>query len=129
MLADAGPLYALRDLDDTLYERSREDLGRLKAERLKTLVSYSTLLEGHTLALRKLGIAEAHSFLRYAARTATLVNPTAEDYDRAIERVLRYPDQDISFADAVVAEIGTRLEVPVWTYDHHFDVMGTRVWR
>lgn len=101
----------------------------MRAERLKTLVSYSTLLEGHTLALRKLGIAEAHSFLRYVAGTAILVNPTAEEYDRAIARVLRYPDQDITLADAVLAEIGDRLEAPVWTYDHHFDIMGARVWR
>lgn len=65
----------MRDPNDALHERSREELGRLRAERLKTLVSYSTLLEGHTLVLRKLGIAEAHSFLRYVAGTAILVNP------------------------------------------------------
>ena len=41
----------------------------------------------------------------------------------------RYPDQDISLADAVNAEISERLGVTVWTYDHHFDVMGTGVWR
>jgi len=79
--------------------------------------------------LRKLGIVESHSLLRYIARTAILVNPIAEDYGRATARVLRYPDQDISLADAVIAEIGTRLEVPVWTYDHHFDVMEAQVWR
>lgn len=44
-------------------------------------------------------------------------------------RVLRYSDQDISLADAVVAEISDRLEIPVWTFDHHFAVMGVRVWR
>ncbi len=101
----------------------------MRAEPLKPLVSYSTLLEAHTLVLRKLGIAEAHSFLRYVATTAILINPTAEDHDRAIARVLRYPDQDISLADAVLAEIGDRLEAPAWTYDHHFDIMGARVWR
>ncbi|MDQ3965916.1 MAG: hypothetical protein M3246_05610 [Actinomycetota bacterium] len=93
------------------------------------VVPYSTLLESHALVLRKLGIAEAHSFLRYLTGTAILMNPTAEDYDRAIARVLRYPDQDVSLADAVVAEISERLDVPVWTYDHHFGVMGARVWR
>jgi predicted nucleic acid-binding protein len=29
--------------------------------------------------------------------------------------------------DAVNAEIADRLGLPVWTYDHHFDVMGSRV--
>ena len=119
VLADAGPLYALRDPDDALHERSHEELGRLRAQRLKVVVPYSTLLESHVLVLRKLGITEAHFFLRHLTGTAILVNPTAEDYDRAIARVLRYPDQDISLADAVVAEISERLDVPVWTYDHH----------
>lgn len=74
ILADAGPLYATRDPNDAFHERSREDLGLLRAGRLKALVSYSTLLECHTLVLRKLGIAEAHSFLKHVAGTAILVN-------------------------------------------------------
>lgn len=32
-------------------------------------------------------------------------------------------------ADAINAEISDRLQIPMWTYDHHFDVMGSRVWR
>jgi hypothetical protein len=31
--------------------------------------------------------------------------------------------------DAVIAEISGRLEAPVWTFDHHFDVIGVKVWR
>lgn len=117
VLADTGPLYPLRDPNDSWHERSRAEVGRLRAERLKVLVSYSTLIEGHTLALRKLGITEAQSFLMYVARTAILVNPTVEDYDRATVRVLRYSDQDITLADTVLAEVGHRLEAPVWTYE------------
>jgi predicted nucleic acid-binding protein len=92
-------------------------------------VPYSTLTEGHSLVLRKLGIREARSFLGYLSRTAIFLTPTTEDYEGAVARVIRYPDQDISLIDAVSAEIGARLEVTVWTYDHHFDVMGARVWR
>lgn len=122
-------MYALRDPDDALHARAREDLGHLRAERSRVVVPYSTLTEGHSLVLRKLGIREARSFLGYLSRTAIFLTPTTEDYEGAVARVIRYPDQDISLIDAVSAEIGARLEVTVWTYDHHFDVMGARVWR
>ena len=78
---------------------------------------------------RKLGPAQAGSFLRHLVRTAILLTPTEEDYRGAIRRVARYPDQDISLVDALGAEGGDRLEAPAWTYDHHFNVMGARVWR
>jgi len=31
--------------------------------------------------------------------------------------------------DAVTAVVGRRLRMPVWTYDHHFDVVRVEVWR
>lgn len=101
----------------------------MRTENLKTLVTYSTLLECYTLVLHKLGISEAHSFLKYVAGTAVFVNPTAEDFDAATARVISYLDQDITLTDAVLVEISARLAVPVWTHDHHFDVMGAQVWR
>jgi len=27
-----------------------------------------------------------------------------------------------------LAIVAARLNLPVWTYDHHFDTMGTAVW-
>jgi predicted nucleic acid-binding protein len=129
VLADTGPLYALRDPDDASHGRSREELGRLKAQRLRLVVPFPTLIESYALVQRKLGLAQARSFLRYLVRTTVLITPTEEDHRGAIGRVLRYPDQDISLADALCAEISDRIEAPVWTYDHHFDVMGARVWR
>jgi hypothetical protein len=101
----------------------------LRTENLKTLVTYPTLLECYILVLHKLGIGEAHSFVKYVAGTAVLVNPTAEDFDAATARVLEYPDQDITLTDAVLVEVSARLAAPVWTHDHHFDVMGAQVWR
>jgi predicted nucleic acid-binding protein len=79
--------------------------------------------------LRKLGSSQATIFLRDLLRTTVFIVPIEEDHKKAIRRVLRYPDQDISIADAINAEVANRLQVPVWTYDHHFDVMETQVWR
>jgi hypothetical protein len=72
-------------------------------------------------------LAEAGSFLWHLVRATVLLTPTGEDHKKASRRILRYPDQDISQRDALGAEICERLDVPLWTYDYHFDIMGARV--
>ncbi len=129
VLADTGPLYAAADPSDSHYALSLEEQERLEAEDLETAVSYATVQEAYILVLRKLGTAQARSFLEDLIQGAVLIAPTEGDYERAVQRVLRYPDQDISLVDAVNAEIADRLGLPVWTYDYHFDGMGSRVWR
>jgi len=46
-----------------------------------------------------------------------------------IERLLAYTDQPLSLVDAVLAVVSSRLASPVWTFDHHFDVLRAEVWR
>lgn len=129
VLADTGPLYAAVDPADSLHERALKEQERFEVEGLRAAVSYATLQETHGLVLRKLGRAQARTLLQDLVRTTFFLVPTEEDHRRAIRRVLRYPDQDISLTDAINAEISDRIEAPVWTYDHHFDVRGARVWR
>ena len=129
MLVDTGPLYAAEDPDDSQHTRFRRERQRLIDQNLQTVVPYPMLLEAYSLVMRKLGLRQAQSFLEEGYKTTLFTNPTAEDYDKAHVRVLRYQDQDISLYDAVIAEISERLEAPVWTFDHHFDVMGVNVWR
>lgn len=129
VLADTGPLYAAVDSNDSHHARSLEEQERLEAEDLETTVSYATVQEAYILVLRKLGTAQARSLLEDLTQSTAFITPTARDYERAVARVLRYPDQDISIADAVNAEISDRLQILVWTYDHHFDVMNSSVWR
>ncbi len=112
-----------------MHSRSLEEQQRLEAENLETAVSYTTLQKAYVLILRKLGVVQARSFLEDLIQGATLIAPTRKDYEKAVRRVLRYPDQDISPVDATNAETADRLEIPVWTYDHHFDVIGVRIWR
>lgn len=130
VLADTGPLYAAVDPNDSHHARSLEEQERLEAEDLETAVSYATVQEAYILVLRKLGATQARSLLEDLTQSTAFITPTEIDYERAVARVLRYPDQDISIADAVNAEISDRLRIPVWrTYDHHFDVMNFSVWR
>lgn len=112
-----------------MHERSIREQDRLEARNLKAVVSYATLQEAYGLVLRKLSPSQAQIFLRNLLHTTLFIVPIEQDHKKAVGRVLRYPDQDISIANAVNAEISARLQIPIWTYDHHFDVMGSNVWR
>ncbi len=127
-MADTGPLYAAAIPSDQYHERAGEDTERLEREGLEVVVAYPTLLEAQALILRRSHPATVHGWLREMIRNSRFVNPTPEDYQRAVERTRRYPDQTITLFDAVAA-LSDRLDLPVWTYDHHFDIMGTEVWR
>jgi uncharacterized protein len=129
VLADTGPLYAARDPNDDNHERSQRELRRLILQNLKVVVPYPTLLESYSLVMRELGIRTAHEFLEEVVRGSIFENASSEDFQKASSRVLRYKDQDITLVDAVIAEVADRLDAPVWTFDHHFDVMGANVWR
>ena len=58
-----------------------------------------------------------------------MINPEPEDYLASAALLDRYPDQRITLADGVVAVLSRRYSLPVWTYDHHFDVKASMVWR
>ena len=60
---------------------------------------------------------------------AALVNPSADDYRQAVDKVKSLKDQPITLFDALVASLANRLNLEVWTYDHHFDIMRVNVWR
>lgn len=93
------------------------------------MVAYPTLCESYSLILYRLGIAAAHGWLEELRGNASLMNPTPDDYERASERLLGYRDQGFSMFDSITACLSERLELPVWTYDHHFGVMRVEVWR
>ncbi len=130
VLADTGPLYAARDRSDDNHDRAQRDIEDLNAEGLSVAVGYSTLCEGYSLVLYKLGISAAHAWITEVSGYASLVvNPTPDDYRGAVERILGYRDQKLTIFDAVTAILSERLELPVWSYDHHFDILGAQVWR
>lgn len=129
VLADTGPLYAIVDRTDQYHRRAQEDLHRLEQEGITVVVAAPILLETYTLVLRQMGIGRAHTWLREMISAATLINPILQDYLLATETIRRYVDQPLTLFDAVLARISGRLQYPVWTYDHHFEVMRALVWR
>jgi predicted nucleic acid-binding protein len=128
VLADTGPLYAAADPDDAHHKRAKRDLSRLASGHQEVVVAYPTLLEAYTLILFRLGQSAALNWLEEMAE-AVLVNPVADDYRQAVDKVQSLKDQPITIFDALVATLARRLSLEVWTYDHHFDVMRATVWR
>ncbi len=128
VLADTGPLYAAVDPEDARHQRAVEELHQLDNERREVVVLYSTLLEAYSLILFRLGRDVASDWLTDMADAAA-VNPTPEDYLQAATKIRALADQPITLFDAVAAVVASRLDMPVWTYDHHFDVMRVPVWR
>lgn len=128
VLADTNPLYAAVDEGDERHERAAKDLRRLDAEKWLIIVPYPTLLEAHALVLLRLGKAAARQWLTLMS-DAALVNPEMDDYRQAIAKIEGFPDQKITLFDGTLAVMAGRMGLPVWTYDHHFDVMRVPVWR
>lgn len=129
VLADSGPLYAAVDPDDAHHARAHRELNRLARDKYEVLIAYPTLLEAYTLVLFRLGKPVAATWLNNILSGAGLINPTPQDYREAAARLRAFGDQPITLFDATLAVISARLEIEVWTYDHHFDVMHTAVWR
>jgi predicted nucleic acid-binding protein len=107
----------------------RASLKVLEDEGLAVVLAYPTLLEAYTLILYRLGYPTAAGWLEDVRAGTALLNPTPQDYRDATVLVSRFPDQSISLFDATLATLASRLGLPVWTYDHHFDAMKTAVWR
>ena len=129
VIADTGPLYAAIDSDDQYHARARADLNQIETNDLKVVLAYPVFLEAYSLVLYRLGNRNARAFVRQIFEGIELINPTPKDYLAATELVARFSDQQITLFDGITAILANRLNLPVWTYDHHFDLMLVPVWR
>lgn len=128
VLADTGPLYAANDQADEHHRRALRELKKLALDRREVLIAYPVLLEAYSLLLFKLGRGAALGWLA-EVHSASFVNPIPQDYVRGFTTLRALADQRISLVDATIAALASRLELQVWTYDIHFDVMRIPVWR
>ncbi|HMB52845.1 MAG TPA: PIN domain-containing protein, partial [Thermoanaerobaculia bacterium] len=119
----------LVDPDDRHHQRAREEARRATGEGHSILVASTTLCEAHSLVLRRLGRPAAGRWLDEMRSGSGHLVPTADDVDDAVSLTHRFTDQPITLFDAVAAVLAERLDLQVWTYDHHFDVLGAAVWR
>jgi predicted nucleic acid-binding protein len=129
VLVDTGPLYALVDPSDGQHRRAVAEAAVLAESSTVILASWSTVLEGYTLVLHRLGSKVALQWLDEVTKGCGLLNPTPAHYEQAMIVLRRFDDQAITMVDAVTAVLSATSGWPVWTYDHHFDVLGIPAWR
>ncbi len=73
------------------------------------------------MPLYRLGFEQANHFTQNCLESANLINPTEDQYFAAIAKAKQFPDQTITIVDALTAIISIELDLPVWSYDYHFD--------
>ncbi|NJM64782.1 MAG: PIN domain-containing protein [Leptolyngbyaceae cyanobacterium CRU_2_3] len=129
VIADTGPLYAAYDPSDSYHSQALAEVERLTQQNLTVLLPYPVFLETHSLILKRLGIQIGFRYIQEISIGTERLQPTLEDYRTATQIIQRYPDQAITLFDATTAAISQRLRVAIWTYDFHFDVINSIVWR
>ncbi len=127
ILADTGPLYAAYDPSDRFHRQALTEVEFFANQAIEVLILYPVLLETHSLVLKRLGIPIGLRLLEELSAGATLIQPTIADYGTAQQTLRQFPDQAITLFDATTAAVAQRLNLPVWTYDFHFDIMGISV--
>jgi predicted nucleic acid-binding protein len=128
VLADTGPLYAAADPSDVHHHRALDELQQLARGQREVVVLFPILLEAYSLIHRRFDPKTTLRWLTEVGGSA-LINPSPEDYRQAFAKVHSYADQRLTLFDATLAVLAGRMGLPVWTYDHHFDVMRVPVWR
>ena len=98
-------------------------------ERRSVVVPFPIVWEGYSLVVNRGGVRRASAWVAEVQANGITVAPTAEDFAAALGRPLRYPDQPITLFDTLLAVMSERFALPVWTFDHHIDMMGVAVWR
>jgi uncharacterized protein len=129
VLADTGPLYAVVDRSDHYHAQAQRDLAEITRRRLRVLIAESTLLETHRLVLHNLGIARSRTWLQQVRVGLARVVLDRDDYERAVDTVLRFSDQDLTLFDTLLLAVSARRDAPIWTYDHHFDILRANRWQ
>lgn len=114
---------------DGEHGRAVRELAELEAQGYRVLLSQPIILETHKLLLRRNKPPYAHDYTLALTERFYTVNPQSEDYQVGIEIIGRFKDQQVSLFDASLAALSTRLSLPVWTFDYHFDVLSANIWR
>ena len=129
LLVDTGVLYALTDPSDQYHKRAQQEALTIELEGWQIFLTPPVMLEAHALVLKKLGHKVARRWLAEVRVGTGPLSVLAEDYDVAVDLVAKFNDQKITLFDATLAALSMRLDLPVWTYDRDFDILGIQVWR
>lgn len=128
LLADTGPLYAVIDRSDEHHQRALDEFEAIMNVGLTLTVIVPVVQETHRLLLQRIGLHVASPWLQEINAATVIVATNLDDYWQACSHLIRYLDQRISIGDGLLMIVSQRLQAPVWTYNHHFDVLGAERW-
>ena len=127
-MADTGPLFAAVNRRDEHHRRAQAELAGIARSGREVAILASTVLEAYSLILHKVSIVAAQHWLNEIVGGATLIYANADDFASAFGLVHHYRDQQLTAFDAVLYVVSEQRGLPVWTYDHHFDVLRANRW-
>ena len=128
LFADSDPLYALIDRSDEHHRQARLEFETIVNDGLTLSVIVPVIQETHRLLLQRIGPHVAAPWLAEINAATFIIDTNLDDYWQACSLLARFPDQRISIGDGLLAAVSQRLQSPVWTYDHHFDILGAARW-
>jgi predicted nucleic acid-binding protein len=108
--------------------RARANQNRLEQQRRPVAVLTTTLAEAHTLILYRQGASAAAAWFDAITPSVRMIHPTIEDFRTAIPLIRQFPDQRLMIFEALVYVVSNRLGLPIWSYDHHFDMLQANRW-
>jgi predicted nucleic acid-binding protein len=128
ILADTGPLFALVDPSDQHAGRAAREAASIRESDARVVVLHATILEAYSLILRQLGTHYAQRWLAFLQPNTGLIPVADEYYEAAFALIQNFPDQDMTLFDALLHTVSVGSGMPIWTFDHHFDILGSSRW-
>ena len=96
------------------------------AKSITALENLKRLCETHLAGRYQIEVVDLLVNPNYGGKSTTFILRT--DDAQAAAKLNDLAGQSITLFDATVAVLAERLQMEVWTYDHHFDVMQASVW-
>jgi len=127
LFIDAGAWIALSDRHDKFHRAAQTASPMLSKEFPNWITTNLVVAETHVLIRKRGGHIHAIRFLETLRKSkhVRIVYADAILESLAIEILRRYSDQDFSYTDAVsFALMRQRGILEVFTFDHHFSVLG-----
>lgn len=129
ILADTGPLYAAYDTGDQYHLRALQEIQALNQQGLVVHLLNTNLCEVYSLVMYRFSPVHAQGFLKQMQAVCQIVAPLPADFDAAFQTLNQFNDQKLSLFDGVLSAFSKRMNCFVWTYDFHFEMMHTQLWR
>jgi predicted nucleic acid-binding protein len=131
LFVDTAGWYALYDLRANHHAAAKELFDGLVNRRVTFFVTDYVVDEALTLILDRLGHGRAVAYGQWILRSprTRFVRIDPDQWDQAWGMFQRYDDKDFSFTDCTSFVVMQQYKlVNVFTFDHHFEQMGFRMW-